>query len=39
MSVKLHVVPGVTHVGANYVDGLAAGFKMLYPRLGLAPAL
>ncbi|HKT56228.1 MAG TPA: alpha/beta hydrolase-fold protein [Microbacterium sp.] len=39
MFVRLTVVPGVTHVGANYVDGLAAGFALLYPRLGLAPGL
>lgn len=39
MFVTLKVLPGVGHVGANVVAGLTAGIAVLYPRLGLAPAL
>jgi enterochelin esterase-like enzyme len=37
MFVTLRVLPGVTHIGANVVDGFSTGIGLLYPRWGLAP--
>ncbi|KHK97396.1 hypothetical protein LK09_11490 [Microbacterium mangrovi] len=39
MFVSLRVLPGVTHIGANVVDGLSTGIGLLYARWGLAPAV
>lgn len=38
MDVRLLVIPGVGHVGANLPSAQAEIYPLLFPRLGLAPA-